>query len=205
MGVRVCGVCGGSGAGKTTLARQLVEYLGPENVTVLDFDGYYRDLSHITPTERSLRNYDHPDALDHDGFVAHLDALRAGDGIDVPIYDFATHTFSGRVRRLEAAPLVVVDGILLLALPEIVARLDFSVFLDVPESIRLERRVRRDAMERGRDPADVRRQFATTVAPMHARFVEPYRDQANRVVGPEEPYDAVVAELARYLALSRVG
>jgi len=193
--VKVCGICGGSGAGKTTLTRRVLSSLGTDLVSVLAFDSYYRDLTDIPMSERMLRNYDHPDSLDHQLFVNHLDMLRAGRAIDVPIYDFATHTRRAETERVEAHPLVVVEGILLASFPEVAARIDLLVFIDVSEDIRLERRIKRDVAERGRQPDDVRRQFAETVAPMHDLYVEPFKDSADRVVGIDEDYDDVAREL----------
>ncbi len=195
MTVKVCGICGGSGAGKTTLTRRVLSSLGTDLVSVLAFDSYYRDLTDIPMSERMLRNYDHPDSLDHQLFVNHLDMLRAGRAIDVPIYDFATHTRRAETERVEAHPLVVVEGILLASFPEVAARIDLLVFIDVSEDIRLERRIKRDVAERGRQPDDVRRQFAETVAPMHDLYVEPFKDSADRVVGIDEDYDDVAREL----------
>jgi len=193
--VKVCGICGGSGAGKTTLTRRVLSSLGTDLVSVLAFDSYYRDLTDIPMSERMLRNYDHPDSLDHQLFVNHLDMLRAGRAIDVPIYDFATHTRRAETERVEAHPLVVVEGILLASFPEVAARIDLLVFIDVPEDIRLERRIKRDVAERGRQPDDVRRQFTETVAPMHDLYVEPFKDSADRVIGIDEDYDDVAREL----------
>ena len=173
-------------------------------VSVLGFDAYYRDRSHLEPAERGLCNYDHPGSLDHELFVSHLDHLRAGHDIEVPVYDFATHTLSGRFERINAAPMIVIEGILLLAFPEIAARLDFTVFLDVPESVRLERRIRRDVAERGRAPDDVKRQFAATVAPMHNLYVQPHRHEASRIVEMDEAYDDVAPELVAQLAIPQV-
>ncbi|MEM9464213.1 MAG: uridine kinase [Actinomycetota bacterium] len=196
---KTCGICGGSGAGKTTLTRHLLDRLGPEQVSVLAFDAYYRDQGHLTPAERSLVNYDHPDSLDHERFAADVEALRGGRAIEAPVYDFATHTRTGDVTRVEARPLVIVEGILLLSFPEIADHLDLAVFIDVPEQIRLERRIRRDVAERGREPDDVRRQFAATVAPMHDTFVEPFRHRAHRTVAIDEDYGPVADELIEQL------
>jgi len=193
---RVIGICGGSGAGKTTLTRHLIDRVGPDDVCVLAFDAYYCDQSHLTPAERSLVNYDHPDSLDHDLFCAHLDELRRGHDVEVPEYDFATHTRTGRTHRLEARPVLVVEGILILAFASIADRLDLAVFIDVPADIRLERRILRDVSERGRDPDDVRRQFAETVAPMHDEFVQPHYDRATHVVRLGDPYERVSRQLA---------
>lgn len=200
MGVYVFGICGGTGAGKTTLTRRLMERLDPGTASVLAYDAYYRDLSHLPFAERRRRNFDHPDSLDSELFLKHLDALRAGVDVDVPVYDFSTHTLSGRYERVAAAPLVLVEGILLLALAEATERLDYSVFLDVPEELRLQRRVQRDMAERGRPEDHVRRQFAATVAPMHDAYVQPSRRRADRIVAAASvDADQLADELATIL------
>ena len=198
MDVFVFGICGGSGAGKTTLTRRLIERLGDGEASVLAYDAYYRDLSHLPFAERRRRNYDHPDSLDSELFLEHLDALRRGVGVDVPVYDFLTHTLSGRFERVEAARLLLVEGILLLALADAVERLDYSVFLDVPEDTRLRRRIHRDMTERGRPEDHVRRQFAATVAPMHDAYVQPSRHRADRIVGPADA-DSLADEIMAML------
>ena len=172
------GVVGGSGAGKTTLVRGLADRLGAD-VSVLWFDEYYHDLVHLTPDERALVNYDHPDSLDVDLLVSHLDGLLAGRPAEVPVYDFTTHTRTGTTRRVDPRPVIVVDGILVLAFPVIRERLDVSVFVEAPAEVRLARRLDRDVRERGRTPESVRTQFAATVAPMHDAFVSPCRDLAD--------------------------
>ena len=169
---------GGSGAGKTTLVWSLADRLGAE-VSVLWFDEYYHDLVHLTPDERALVNYDHPDSLDVDLLVSHLDGLLAGRPAEVPVYDFTTHTRTGTTRRVDPRPVIVVDGILVLAFPVIRERLDVSVFVEAPAEVRLARRLDRDVRERGRTPESVRTQFAATVAPMHDAFVSPCRDLAD--------------------------
>jgi len=194
--VKVGGICGGSGAGKTTLTRRVLASLGTGLVSVVAFDSYYRDLSGMPMSERSVRNYDHPDSLDHELFIDHLDMLRRGTAIDVPIYDFATHTRRVETERVEAHPFVVVEGILLASFPEVAERIDLLVFIDVSEEIRLQRRIKRDVAERGREPGDVERQFAETVAPMHDLYVEPYKNSADRIVGIDEDYDTVARELS---------
>ncbi|MFT5203796.1 MAG: uridine kinase [Candidatus Aldehydirespiratoraceae bacterium] len=179
------GICGGSGAGKTTLAVELIRRLGPDRVSALAFDAYYRDLSHLTMEERMRVNYDHPDSLDNELFAQHLTDLRQGRDIEVPEYDFASHTRTGATIPVEAREIVLVEGILLFSFPGIHELLDYAVFIDVAEDVRLERRIQRDMRERGRDADDVRRQFAEFVAPMHDRFVQPYRDHADLVVSGE--------------------
>ncbi len=199
MGVFVLGICGGSSAGKTTLTRRLLERLEERDVSVLAFDAYYRDLSHLPFAERRRGNFDHPDSLDSDLFLQHLDALRHGIDVDVPVYDFSTHTLTGRFERVEAAPLLLVEGILLLAVEGVAERLDYSIFMDVPEDVRLQRRVHRDMTERGRPEDHVRRQFAATVAPMHDAFVQPSRHRADRIVTGDVS-DEFVGELMAVLA-----
>ena len=199
MDVFVFGICGGSGAGKTTLTRRLVPRLGPGEVSVLAFDAYYRDLSHLSFAERRAGNFDHPDSLDGELFLQHLDALKQGIDVDVPVYDFSTHTMTGHFERVEAAPLLLVEGILLLAFEDVAERLDYSIFMDVPEDVRLHRRIHRDVTERGRPEDHVRRQFAATVAPMHDACVQPNRHRADRIVSPVD-VDQLAGELVAMLA-----
>ncbi len=193
--IQTCGVCGGSGAGKTTLTQHLLKHLGADQVSVLAFDSYYRDQGHLSPADRSLINYDHPDSLDHELFARHVEALRAGYRIHAPVYNFDTHTRSREPITIEPTAIVIVEGILLLSFPAIAENLDLAVFIDVPVEVRLARRIKRDCAERGRDEQDVRRQFSATVAPMHDQFVEPYRHLADRTVALDEDYDPVAAEL----------
>jgi uridine kinase len=197
--VFVFGICGGSSAGKTTLTRGLLERLDERDVSVLAFDAYYRDLSHLPFAERRGRNFDHPDSLDRDLFLQHLDALKRGVGVDVPVYDFSTHTMTSRLEHVAAAPLLLVEGILLLASEEVASRLDYSIFMDVPEDVRLHRRIQRDMSERGRPEDHVRRQFAATVAPMHDAYVQPNRHRADRIVSHLD-CDSLADELMTMLA-----
>ena len=174
----VLGLAGGSGAGKTTLVDGLTSRLRGD-VSVLWFDEYYHDLVHLSPEQRAAVNFDHPDSLDQILLIEHLDGLLAGRSVDVPIYDFATHTRTGRTRRVEPRPVVVVDGILVLAVPDLRSRLDLAVFVDAPAEVRLARRMYRDVRERGRTTASVRAQFEATVAPMHEAFVDPSAEHAD--------------------------
>ncbi len=174
----VLGLAGGSGAGKTTLVDGLTSRLRGD-VSVLWFDEYYHDLVHLSPEQRAAVNFDHPDSLDEALLIEHLDGLLAGRPVDVPVYDFATHTRTGRTRRVEPRPVVVVDGILVLAVPALRSRLDLAVFVDAPAEVRLARRMYRDVRERGRTTASVRAQFEATVAPMHEAFVDPSAEHAD--------------------------
>jgi uridine kinase len=194
----VVGLAGGTCSGKTLLAHRLRDRLGADSVAILPFDAYYRDQSHRTPVERSLVNYDHPDALDVEAFLTDLEVLTSGKEIGIPVYDFATHTRSMDVQILEPRPVVITEGILLLMFPEVRAMLHAAVFLEVPSDVRLARRIERDRRERGRDPGDVRRQFGETVEPMYRRFVEPSGDHADPVLcsAETESVDSVCGLIA---------
>ena len=171
------GLCGGSCAGKTTLARALLAER--PDATFLEFDDYYHDLSSTAVEDRAKVNSDHPDAIDVQLLVAHMDELAAGRAVEVPDYDFATHTRTGGTHRVEASPLVVVDGLLLLALAECRERLDLKVFVDAPREVRLARRLEKDVRDRGRDRDGVIRQFGDSVEPMHQTLVLPSSEFAD--------------------------
>jgi uridine kinase len=178
-------LAGGSGAGKSALAAILVEALGAERVLRIAQDAYYRDHPGLPFDDLAARNFDHPEALETELLVAHLHELRAGRGIEVPVYDFARHRRSRETWRAEPRALVVVDGILALADPALRACFDLRIFVAAPEGLRFERRLARDVSERGRSPDSVREQFEATVRPMHDAFVEPSRAHADWVVANE--------------------
>jgi len=192
------GICGGSCSGKSTFVRALEKQLLVP-VSRLSFDSYYRPLEHMNKAERDRQNFDHPASLDHELFVEHLDALRGGRAVDEPIYDFANHERLEQARRVQSRRLLLVDGILLMAWPEIAERLDLSIFIDAPAQVRLARRIRRDVSERGRTEESVRRQFVETVAPMHDLYVQPAAAKTGRVVAAEDDLEAFAASLAREL------
>jgi len=197
------GIAGGTGSGKTTLAQHIVAAL-PNDVTLLEQDSYYRDRSHLSPAERVDVNYDEPAALENDLLASHLAELRAGRAIESPAYDFATHTRVAVKRRVEPAPVVVVEGILLFAVPELRDVFDLRIFVDTDDDIRLMRRIRRDIIDRGRDVADIEHQYHRTVRPMHLLHVAPSKRFAHLIVpeGGENPeaLDVIVGRL-RYLVM----
>lgn len=195
VNVTLVGIAGGSAAGKTTLAAGLTARMG-DRIAVLEFDCYYRDHGHLSVQERALVNYDHPDSLDAELFVDHLDDLAAGQAIDAPVYDFATHTRSLATETVGPRPLVVVAGILLLAFPAVRQRLNRVVYIDTPAKVRLERRVARDVAERGRTEDSVRAQFAATVAPMHDEWVAPFVSEAGLILDGGDPETAIQTLLA---------
>lgn len=188
------GIAGGTGSGKSTIAAKITEGLPDGNSEIVDHDSYYRPHSDLRLEERELLNYDHPDALDNDLLVAHLDALRAGRGIDVPIYDFVTHGRKGETRRVEPTPVIIVEGILVFVDERIRERLDVKVFVDTDPDIRVFRRVRRDMEQRGRTFSQVREQYYKTVRPMHLQFVEPSKRWADIII-PEGGNNSVALDL----------
>ncbi len=199
MRTLLVGVAGGSCSGQSNLAALVVEELRPDGVARVSFDSYYRPLDHLTPVERDRVNFDHPDSLDEQLFVEHLLALRSGEGVQQPVYDFATHSRRSRTVRIESARVVVVDGILILASEAVRSLLDYTVFLDVPQHLRLERRIVRDISERGRTEQSVRRQFAESVAPMHEEFVQPGADHADLLAHHSDALGALARHVARVI------
>ena len=178
----VLGIAGGTGSGKTTVARNIEAGLPAGSTVVLDHDSYYRDLSDMTIEERRLLNFDHPEALDNVLLAAHLDALKAGQTVEVPIYDFVHHTRKVETRRVEPRPIIIVEGILVFADAEIRKRIDVKIFVDTDADIRVFRRIRRDMEQRGRTFADIREQYYQSVRPMHLRFVEPSKRHADLII-----------------------
>lgn len=195
----IVGVSGGSGSGKTTFCRELVEHLGDDLVLHLKQDSYYRDLSHLTPTERDAVNFDHPKALEFDLLCEHLKQLKDGQSIEIPVYDFATHTRSAQTQCALSKRIIVIEGILIFSQPNIVGHLNYSVFVDAPENVRLLRRIRRDIAERGRTKESVESQFFATVAPMHDLYVEPSKAQSGQVISGEKPFDEIISGLVQQL------
>lgn len=176
------GVAGGSGSGKTTVVRGIVEAIGPGGVVVMHHDSYYRDSSHLAPAERARINYDHPDALETDLLVAHLGALMAGGSIDGPVYDFAEHVRRAETVRIESRPVLILDGILILWDARLRELMDVKIFVDADADVRLDRRLRRDMVERGRSAESVLTQYMATVRPMHLEFVEPSKRYADVII-----------------------
>lgn len=198
----VLGVAGGSGSGKSTVVREVCRSLGEDVASVLHHDSYYRDLAHLPFEARVTVNFDHPDALETELMVEHLHALLRGMPVEVPTYDFSTHTRATRKELLHPTPVVVVDGILVLADARLRATMDLKVFVDTEPDIRLLRRIRRDVMKRGRTADAVIAQYEATVRPMHLEFVDPSKRFADLVV-PEGGYNRMAVDLvvARLRAL----
>jgi uridine kinase len=178
----IVGVAGGSGSGKSTVARKVAELLRDVSVASVSMDAYYRNMSHLTLEERKQLNWDHPDVVDMELFGDQLEALASGAPIDKPVYDFTTHLRTSRTERVSCADVVIVDGILLYWDPRVRALCDIRIFVDVEADIRLIRRIRRDMRVRGRQLNDILSQYLETVRPMHEEFVEPTKQFAHIIV-----------------------
>ncbi|NUQ13484.1 MAG: uridine kinase [Gemmatimonadaceae bacterium] len=178
----IIGIAGGTGSGKTTVARKIAEALPESSVAFLDMDGYYRNFAHLPMDERRQINWDHPEAFDLDLFVSHLEQLARGEPVEKPVYDFATHLRTGRTERIPAADVIVVDGILLFVDERVRAQFDVKVYVDADADIRLVRRIERDMAERARPLEEILLQYLTTVRPMHQQFVEPGKRYADIII-----------------------
>ena len=178
----IVGIAGGTGSGKTTVAHKLAAAMPAGRCVTIEHDAYYRDQSHVALAERAQVNYDHPSALETTLLAEHLAALRAGRSVDVQIYDFTTHTRRREVRRVDPAPVVIVEGILVFVEAVLRDQMDVKIFVDTDPDIRLMRRIRRDLEQRGRSFQSVRDQYYATVRPMHLEHVEPTKRWADLIV-----------------------
>ncbi len=176
------GIAGGSGSGKTTVAERVAAALPQAGVTIVEHDAYYRDRPDLSYEERSQLNFDHPDSLETGLLVEHLVALRRGEAVDVPIYDFKAHRRAEARRRVEPTPVVIVEGILVFVEPRLREQLDVKIFVDTDADIRAFRRIRRDIEKRGRSFESIREQYYGSVRPMHLQFVEPSKRWADLIL-----------------------
>ncbi len=178
----VIGIAGGSGSGKTTVLQQIIRAFGSDPIAILDHDAYYHDLSHLASEKRAQFNFDHPDALETDLMRKHLDRLIAGETIEKPVYDFTTHTRRDETETVEPRPVIIIEGILVLAESILEERMDIKIYVDAADDIRLMRRIRRDMQERDRSIEGILRQYERTVRPMHLEFVEPSKREADVII-----------------------
>jgi uridine kinase len=200
MGPLVVGIAGGTGSGKTTVAKTIAGALASApaavagGVAMIEFDAYYRDRPDLSFDERALLNFDHPDSLEIELLVDHLGALRAGAAVDVPVYDFKTHRRLPESRHVRPAKVVIVEGILVFVDARVRERLDMKIFVDTDADLRVFRRIRRDMEQRGRAFESIREQYYTTVRPMHLQFVEPSKRWADLII-PEGGNNKVALDL----------
>ena len=192
----VVGIAGGSASGKSTVVRELVRLLLPHETSVLSHDAYYHDLSYMPLEHRIEVNVDHPDSLETLLLVEHIGSLLAGREIEVPSYDYVSQTRSQRGVHITPAPVVIIEGLLVLGDPALRALMDLAVFVDASETARLRRRIARDVLERGRSESEVVEQHHARVQPMHDEFVEPSRRSADLVVSEGEHNQTAVETLA---------
>jgi uridine kinase len=190
----IIGISGGTGSGKTTVANRILESVQASEVVFIQQDSYYRNLKDLPLDYQHVANFDHPDALDNDLLVNHIRKLRAGESVELPIYDFRTHTRANETRSVEPRPIVIVEGILIFADPRLLEQMDIKVFVDTPDDIRFIRRLRRDLDERGRTVESVIEQYVGTVRPMHMQFVEPSKRYADVII-PEGGHNLVSIDL----------
>lgn len=190
----IIGIAGGSGSGKSTVARKIAAALKPASVAFIDMDAYYRNHTEMTLEERRRVNWDHPDALDIDLLVSHLAALAQGEAVEKPVYNYVTHLREERTERVEPSDVVVIDGILLFVDERVRARCDVKAFVDTDADVRLIRRIKRDMTKRGRPLQDILDQYITTVQPMHLQFVEPSKRYADVIV-PRGGHNTVAIDL----------
>ncbi len=190
----VVGLAGGSGSGKTTVIHRILETVGWDRIAYLPHDAYYKDASHLPTYERSRLNFDHPNSLDNELLIAHIQKLVEGESVDVPIYDFTTHTRSVSVRHVMPSSVILVEGILVFVDEALRELMDIKIFVETDPDIRFIRRLQRDISQRGRTVESVVDQYQNTVRPMHIRFVEPSKRYADILI-PEGGYNEVAVDM----------
>ncbi len=198
----IIGVAGGTASGKTTVSQKILETVGANNLAYLEHDSYYRDLSHLPWEKRQEFNFDHPDSLENELLISHLQSLLQGQPVQVPVYDFAQYVRIDDLRLVEPRRVILVEGILIFVDPALRELMDIKIFVDTPADLRFIRRLRRDVLERGRTVNHVIEQYLGTVRPMHLEFVEPSKRYADVVLSYPEvtkvmDFIKTMAELTR--------
>ena len=197
----IIGIAGGTGSGKTTVARAIYDRVGKELIEWISHDSYYRDFEGLSAEEKHHINFDHPDSLETELLARHLDVLCKGSSVEVPTYDFERYARREETQRVEPRKVVIVEGILVLAEPELRKRIDIKLFVDTPADVRFMRRLVRDIKSRGRSMESVIEQYITTVRPMHEEFVEPSKRHADLIIpeGGENlvAIDAIISRVER--------
>lgn len=190
----VIGIAGGTGSGKTTVANVILERVGKNHIAYLPHDAYYRELNELPPDQKAAVNFDHPDSLETELMIEHINKLRNGQFIELPIYNFSTHSRTGKTIRVDPQRVIIVEGILIFAIPELRKMFDVKIFVDTNADVRFIRRLQRDITERGRTTEMVIHQYLTTVRPMHLEFAEPSKRYANIII-PEGGLNAVAMDM----------
>jgi len=201
-GPLLVGIAGGSGSGKTTVAERVAASLPSGTVTIVEHDAYYHDRSDLSYEERCQLNFDHPDSLETALLVEHLAALRRGEAVDLPVYDFTTHRRAPALRHVEPTPVVIVEGILTFVEERLRQQLEVKIYVDTDPDIRAFRRIRRDLEKRSRSFESIREQYYSTVRPMHLQFVEPSKRWADLIL-PEGGNNKVGIDMVIALVLQR--
>jgi uridine kinase len=178
----IIGVAGGTASGKTTVSQKILEAVGPEHLAYLQHDAYYRDLSHLPLAERKALNFDHPDALENELLIAHLEMLLQGQPVQVPVYDFAHYIRTEQLQPVQPRPVILVEGILIFVDKALREMMDLKIYVDTPDDLRFIRRLQRDVLERDRSVKQVIDQYLATVRPMHLEFVEPSKRFADIII-----------------------
>jgi len=190
----VIGIAGGTGSGKTTIADYILKTVGPEKIAFFPHDAYYRDLRELSQDERALVNFDHPSSLETELLIEHINRLRTGKSIELPSYDFKTHRRTENTTTIEPQPIILIEGILIFAEPDLRKLFDLKIYVDTDADIRFIRRLLRDIEERGRTTQSVINQYLNTVRPMHLEFVEPSKRYADVII-PEGGFNLVALDL----------
>jgi uridine kinase len=198
----VIGIAGGSGSGKTTVAQEILQRVGPDRIAFLQHDSYYKDLSGLPPAQRAEVNFDHPNSLETDLLISHIAALRDGKAVEVPIYDFSRHSRTANTFTVQPRRVILVEGILIFTEAALREMFDVKIFVDTDSDLRFIRRLQRDISERGRTTESVIKQYQLTVRPMHMEFVEPSKRYADVII-PEGGFNAAALDMvvARVQAL----
>ncbi|MFH2040298.1 MAG: uridine kinase [Chloroflexota bacterium] len=190
----IIGIAGGSGSGKTTVAQSILQRVGPERIAYLQHDEYYKDLSGLPPIQRAAINFDHPNSLETSLLEQHIEQLKQGLPVEVPVYDFATHSRTNQTFTVNPRPVVLVEGILIFTEPKLRELFDVKIFVDTDADLRFIRRLQRDISERGRIMESVIQQYLTTVRPMHLEFVEPSKRYADVII-PEGGFNTAALDM----------
>ncbi|MFZ5923186.1 MAG: uridine kinase [Chloroflexota bacterium] len=190
----VIGIAGGSGSGKTTVAQSILQRVGPERIAYLQHDSYYKDLSGLPPARRDEVNFDHPNSLETELLIRHIEMLKNGEQVEVPIYDFATHSRTEQTFVVKPRGVILVEGILIFVEADLRRMFDVKIFVDTDSDIRLIRRLERDIHERGRTTESVIKQYTSTVRPMHLEFVEPSKRYADVII-PEGGFNMAALDM----------